>query len=83
MKFQALLSLLVTSVLATPVYSETLRLLNWEEYLSPEVEKQWEKNTGNQIESVYFDNDQKRDEILLNAANHIIDIAVVDEIVGD
>lgn len=83
MKSNILLSFLVTSVLVSPAHSETLRLLNWEEYLSPDVEKQWEKNTGNQIESVYFDNDQKRDEILLNAANHIIDIAVVDEIVSE
>ncbi|MGB0203474.1 MAG: ABC transporter substrate-binding protein [Neptuniibacter sp.] len=83
MKFNALLSLLATSVLASPVYSETLRLLNWEEYLSPALEQQWENNTGNQIESVFFDNDQKRDEILLNADHHIIDIAVVDEIVAE
>ncbi len=83
MKIFALPSLLLASILASPVHSETLRLLNWEEYLSTNIETQWEEKTGNQIESVYFDNDQKRDEILLNASHHIIDIAVVDEIVGE
>ncbi|WP_420598506.1 ABC transporter substrate-binding protein [Neptuniibacter sp.] len=83
MKIRALLIPLVLSLMAGAAHSETLRLLNWEEYLSPTVETQWENKTGHKIESVFFDNDQKRDEILLNAEHHIIDLAVVDEIVAE
>lgn len=63
--------------------AETLNILNWEEYLSPMIEEQWETNTGHTIESVYFDNDEKRDAILLNSTHHKIDIAVVDEIIAE
>lgn len=67
--------------LALPVSAETLRLLNWEDYLSPDVEQRWQQS-GHQIEPVFFDSDEKRDAILINSDEHSIDIAVVDEIVA-
>lgn len=65
---------------AFPAHADPLRLLNWEEYLSPKVIELWQKETGVEIEEVYFDNDEKRDEILTNPDRHDIDVAVVDEV---
>lgn len=64
------------------LHAETLRLLNWEAYLSNEVTEKWKTKTGHSIEEIHFDNDEKRDSILLNSKHHNIDIAVVDEIVA-
>ena len=64
------------------VHAEKLMLLNWEDYLHEEVMSQWERQADAEIEPIYFDNDEKRDEILLNSQFHHVDIAVVDEVVG-
>ncbi|MCP4598812.1 spermidine/putrescine ABC transporter substrate-binding protein [Neptuniibacter sp.] len=63
--------------------AETLNLLNWEAYLSEEIQHQWEQQSGNRIEIIYFDNDEKRDAILLNSKHNSIDIAVVDEVIAE
>jgi spermidine/putrescine transport system substrate-binding protein len=62
------------------LYADTLTLLNWEEYLSEKTISAWEAHSGHKINQLYFDNDQDRDNILLNHKNQIIDIAVVDEV---
>jgi len=64
-------------------YAETLRILNWEEYLHPRVIEAWERETGVDIEQVYFDSDEDRDEILNDTTPGNIDIAVVDEAVSE
>lgn len=76
-----LASFLLLASLAT--HAESLRILNWEEYLAPEVIAIWEKETGAGIEQLYFDNDEDRDEILNDAAPGNIDVAVVDEAVSE
>lgn len=63
--------------------ADTLRLLNWDAYLAPQVEKQWEKITGHSIEIIKFDSDENRDALLLEAQRNNIDIAVVDEIIAE
>lgn len=83
MPYQKTSSLGAFLLFSLPAYAGNITLLNWEEYLSPEVEQRWEALSGLKIDNVYFDNDEKRDAILLNAQHHKIDLAVVDEIVAD
>ncbi len=70
-------------VLPCQLYAEPLKFLNWEAYLSETVQQQWEKQSSNSIEIIHFDNDAKRDEILLNSKHHNIDLAIVDELVAE
>lgn len=58
---------------------DTLTLLNWDEYLSDKVIKQWEDQTGHTIEQIYFDNDEIRDSIIVEQKNKAIDLAILDE----
>lgn len=62
--------------------AQTLTLLNWEEYLSEAVIERWEADTGVQIQQVYFDSGDKRDEVLAKL-DHQIDIALSERISGD
>lgn len=63
--------------------ADTLSVLNWEEYLSESVIQMWQEETGHTVEQVLFDNDEKRDSILMKPDHHRIDIAIVDETVAE
>ncbi|EAR62282.1 polyamine ABC transporter substrate-binding protein [Neptuniibacter caesariensis] len=78
---QLWLSLLL--LLSLPLNAETVRVLNWEAYLSENVQKKWEKESSSNLEVIYFDNDQQRDSILLESKHHNIDIAIVDEVIAE
>ena len=52
--------LLIQSVDAN---AETLRVLNWEDYLHPSVIDAWKRETDVDIEQIYFDSDEDRDEM--------------------
>lgn len=62
--------------------SQTLTLLNWEEYLSEAVIERWEAETGVKIQQVYFDSGDKRDEVLAKP-DHQIDISLSERISSD
>ena len=62
--------------------AETLNLLNWEEYLSDAAIERWEAETGVQIQQIYFDSGDKRDEVLAKP-DHRIDIALTERISAD
>jgi spermidine/putrescine transport system substrate-binding protein len=62
-------------------HAGTIRILNWEDYLGKDVQSLWFEQ-GHDIETVLFDNDQKRDAILINNKKSMIDVAVVDETIG-
>ncbi|MBR9885685.1 MAG: spermidine/putrescine ABC transporter substrate-binding protein [Oceanospirillales bacterium] len=71
----------VLLALLSPLASaETLTLLNWEAYLAPDVIEQWESETGVSVEQVYFDNDERRDRMMVDARRHNIDLVVLDEV---
>lgn len=61
--------------------AEPLRLLNWEDYLSPDLVEEWEEGNG-PLQEIYFDSDQDRDAIIVNSERHHVDVVVVDEIVA-
>lgn len=73
----------VFQLLSINAYAETLRILNWEDYLHTRVIEIWTSETGVAIEQIYFDSDEDRDEILNDARMGNIDIAVVDEAVSE
>jgi spermidine/putrescine transport system substrate-binding protein len=62
--------------------TETLTLLNWEEYLSEAVIERWQAETGVAIQQIYFDSGDKRDEVLAKP-DHQIDIALTELISSD
>jgi len=59
--------------------TKTLKLLIWEDYLSPDVIALWEQQTTVKIEQILFDNDQRRNEIM-NKDYANIDVVILDEI---
>lgn len=65
--------------LSLPLHAETLTILNWEEYLSEDVIKNWEQQTGHKITQIYYDNDEDRDTVLIDYTGTHIDLVVVDE----
>lgn len=71
---------LVLSHAPTTQAAEKLTLLNWEAYLSDQVIALWQQETGIEIEQIYFDNDEKRDQIISQREDYQVDLVVVDEI---
>ncbi len=67
--------------ISLPAQADTLRLLNWDEYLSDHTLSQWQAK-GHSIESVLIDNDETRDAVLLNSVENLIDLAVIDETIS-
>jgi spermidine/putrescine transport system substrate-binding protein len=76
-------ALLIAAALAYPSTvvhaSQKLTLLIWEDYLSDAVIERWKAETGVEIQQVYFDSGDKRDEILAKP-DHQIDIALTERI---
>jgi len=57
-----------------------LLLLNWEDYLAQEVVVAFKKEFGHDIQSVIYDSDEQRDEILLSSAGKGFDLVVIDSL---
>ena len=57
--------------------AQKLTLLTWEEYLSEAVIERWQAETGVEIEQIFFDSGDKRDEILAKP-DHQIDVALTE-----
>lgn len=79
MRFRPFFASIIACVLPFSAHAETLKLLNWEAYLAPSVIDQWQAETGIKIEQIYFDSDERRDAMLVDAKRHGIDLAIVDE----
>ena len=69
--------LLLLAGAVAPARSETLNLLIWESYISPEVIQRWQALTHTDVSQVYFDSGDKRDSILSNPAS-MIDLAIIE-----
>ncbi|MDP1929887.1 MAG: spermidine/putrescine ABC transporter substrate-binding protein [Gammaproteobacteria bacterium] len=59
---------------------QTLRILNWEAFLSEDTISQWEARTGASIEQIYFDNDENRNSLLTSYDQTTIDLVVIDQV---
>jgi len=74
-----LLCVFSVHVQANSSETKTLKLLNWEDYLSPDVIALWEQQTAVKIEQILFDNEQRRNE-LMNKDYGNIDVVILDEV---
>ncbi|WP_027859574.1 polyamine ABC transporter substrate-binding protein [Marinobacterium jannaschii] len=80
--FSPLLTAVTAGLLSSGLCAaETLRILNWEEYLSDEVIALWQQETGVRIEQVYFDSDEIRDQILNTSQKINFDLAIMDQLI--
>ncbi len=79
--------LLLTMALSTYAISDEVQsqsraqdlvLLNWSEYLDPELIKKFEKEFNANIKEVYYESDDLRDDMLLEAEARGYDLAIVD-----
>ena len=78
--YMKLVMLFLFLSLTPHLQADTLTLLNWEDYLSEDIISAWEARSGHKIHQLYFDNDEDRDNIILNHKDQVIDLAIVDEI---
>ncbi len=74
-----LLLFFIVLALAAVARSETLTVLNWEEFLSQKVVEEWQKKSGHTLNQIYYDNDEDRDRILVGHQDRIIDLVISDE----
>ncbi|WP_320823960.1 spermidine/putrescine ABC transporter substrate-binding protein [Reinekea sp.] len=58
----------------------TLRLLTWENYFDPELIGQFEREHQVTIQSIYYDNDEVRDQIMAENQGNGFDLILVDDI---
>ncbi len=79
--------LLLTMALSTYAISDEVQsqsraqdlvLLNWSEYLDPELIKKFEKEFNANIKEVYYESDDLRDDMLLETEARGYDLAIVD-----
>lgn len=56
----------------------SLKILNWEGYLSPELVAEFEKKNNVKVELFYFEHDEERDELLATRNGAGFDLVMVD-----
>lgn len=56
----------------------TLNILNWDDYISEDIIKGWEDQTGAKIRIVTYDDEVARDAFLTDISQNQIDLAIVD-----
>lgn len=55
----------------------TLKLFNWEDYISPEILTVWEQRTGIPVEVIYYDSEKVRDSIMYAHDTMGIDLVIL------
>lgn len=63
---------------ASPSSARELIILNWSDYLDPELIEEFEQEFNVNIKEVYFENDEARDRLMLQSDGQGYDIAIVD-----
>ncbi len=71
--------LLVTAAFAQSAEPKELMLLNWPDYMDPEILMEFEQHTGIKVKQSYFDSDTTRDELLLETEGKGFDIALIND----
>lgn len=79
-----LLSLLIQAAAAgeyvPPSPKKTLVILNWSEYIDPELVKEFEQQFNAEISEVYFESDELRNDMLLETSGAGYDLVLVNDI---
>ena len=75
------IALLMCTLLTSPAFGQTLQrelvLLNWSEYLDPELIEKFEQLHKVKVRERYFESDDLRDEMLLETSGSGADLAIV------
>ncbi len=58
---------LLLLAISNPAFAEPLVLLNWADYIDPEVLTEFSKQTGIEVKEVYYDSDEGRDEVMASS----------------
>ena len=76
-----LLTLLATSAAVFAAQNETTKrelvILNWSEYMDPDLVKKFEDKNNVKVKSIYFESDDYRDNYMLETQGKGIDIIVI------
>ena len=70
-------SMMFTSVLAAPAAVQELVLLNWSEYLDPELIEKFEQQSGIKVKEAYFESDDLRDDMMLETDGKGFDLVMI------
>jgi spermidine/putrescine transport system substrate-binding protein len=68
---------MMSSVAFTAPAAQELVLLNWSEYLDPELVEKFEKKSGVKVREVYFESDDLRDDMMLETGGKGLDLVIV------
>lgn len=71
--------LFATAVCAQTAQAQELILLNWADYMDPEILLEFEKRTGIKVKQSHFDSDTTRDELLLETEGKGFDIVLMND----
>lgn len=71
-------SLFICALNPTAVALEKIKFLTWEDYISPEIVTGFEKKYDVEIEFVFFEHDEQRDDLLAVSESGIYDVFIVD-----
>ena len=73
-----LLLIILTPLLLAPCSANTepLVLLNWADYMDPEVLIEFKKQTGIEVKEVFFDSDESRDDLMASSSGKGYDLII-------
>jgi len=77
----AMLFAVGATAVATPAAAAEQRelvLLNWSEYLDPELVEKFEKQYGVKVKEVYYESDEERDKMMIDSDGKGYDLVLVD-----
>ena len=72
-------SLLLTGIFTQSAHAKELMLLNWPDYMDPEILLEFKQRTGITVKQSYFESDTTRDELLLETEGKGFDIALIND----
>lgn len=73
------LYMLVIVLFAQTAQSKELMLLNWPDYMDPDIVAEFKKRTGITVKQYYFDSDTARNALLLETGAKGFDIALIND----
>lgn len=77
---KTLLNIVFLSITSFVVNAETIKIYTWEDYISPEVIRLFEEQTGNKINQIYFDSETLRDEVINTERAYSYDLIILDSL---
>lgn len=67
-------------LIASQATANSLRVLTWEEYFAPELIKEFESTYNTEVEFIYYEFDDERDQIMAETNGNGFDVILVDDV---